>query len=620
MESSFRGGYAGKVLRVNLSKGSVWTEPLDANMVKLFIGGKGLAAAMLYGELKPYIDPLSPENKLLFVTGPLTGASIRGTKVTVATKSPLTGTFLDSSVGGKVGPNLKFAGYDALVVEGRSDKLVYLWVDDEDVEFKDARHLQGKSTSETERSVKKEVGDLAVGVASIGIAGEKLVRFACVISDYWRAAGRGGSGAVMGSKNLKAVVVRGTKGLKLAEPKAYLEAMRNSINAIHTAPTISWRMSTGTTTAMAKYSEAGMLPTRNFQSGVFEGINEINDVAMRSKVVIADKGCYMCPTGHCNFSVVRSGRHAGVVSGGPQYETLALIGSNCGVSDIDAIVRANYLCNEYSLDTISTGGVIAFAMECYERGILTSSDVDGVDLRFGNAEAMATMVEKVARREGVGDLLAEGVLRASKKIGKGSEGFAIQVKGLEAPGYSPRASLGTSLGYATADRGACHLHGAILSDDEVAGFDRYNVEEPTRVKAIKSGQDMSAVVNSLGICAMGAGQTRYPDFMSTVVGRQLSGEEYAKIGERVCNLIRAFNVREGFSRKDDTLPRRVMEELMPDGPAKGFRVTEAALNRMLNEYYDLRGWSRDGYPMESKLQEMGLEFVIKDQRRVGKLG
>jgi len=363
-----------------------------------------------------------------------------------------------------------------------------------------------------------------------------------------------------------------------------------------------------------------MLPTRNFQSGVFEGINEINDVAMRSKVVIADKGCYMCPTGHCTFSIVKGGPYASIACGGPQYETIALLGSNCGVSDMDAIVRANHLCNEFSLDTISTGGVIAFAMECYERGILTKDDTDEIDLRFGNAEAMVIMVEKIAKRKGIGDLLAEGVLRASKNIGKGTESFAMHVKGLEIPGYSPRGSLGNAIGYATSDRGACHLHGAIMPDEEVAGFDRYSVEESSRVGIIKVGQDINSVLNSLGICVMGTGQTRYTDFMSSVVGWELSGEEYAQIGERIYNLTRAFNVREGFSRKDDTLPRRVMEQPMPEGPAKDFRITEEALNRMLEEYYELRGWSRDGYPTERKLLELSLDFVIEDLRKLGRVG
>ncbi|UCC33250.1 MAG: aldehyde ferredoxin oxidoreductase family protein, partial [Candidatus Bathyarchaeota archaeon] len=447
-----QGGYVGKILRVDLSHKKTSSEDLNTQWARMFIGGKGLGAKYLFEELKPNTDPLSPENVMIIMTGPLTGTTAPcASRYAVLTKSPLTGAFLDCYVGGYLGAELKFAGFDAAIITGKAKKPTYLWIADGTAEFKDAKDLAGLDIHETEKRIKEDLEDKEVKVAAIGPAGENLVKMACITMDLYRHAGRGGAGAVMGSKNLKAVAVRGHQGVSVPKIEDFIALSKEITKGDVLTPDNEWAKIDGTPGFLRMVQEAGILPTRNFQMGVFEHVNKIDEVAIK-KMLVRRRACYGCPLGCGNLTQVKEGPFAGTIVEGPEYETLAMAGANCYISDLDAIARYNLLCDQLGLDTISTGDAIAFAMECYERGIITEKDTNGLELAFGNVEAYIKMPELIAHRESIGDILAEGVSRAAEKIGKGSDRFTIQAKGLEYPGYDPRGSIGMALAYAVSDR------------------------------------------------------------------------------------------------------------------------------------------------------------------------
>ena len=605
-------GWHGKILRVNLTSERVLVEAIDFQTAKDFIGGRGWAIKYLYDEVNPTVDPLAPENKIIFATGPLTGTPApTGNRYMVVTKAPLTGALACSNSGGVFPTEMKRTGFDLFIFEGRADKPVYVWINDEQVEIRPAEHLWGKTTHETEDILLEET-DPRAKVACIGPAGERLVKIASIMNDKHRAAARSGVGAVMGSKNLKAVVVRGTQKVALAEPdqmKKVCKLVRDEVN--RDVKKGSSLREYGTAYVPIVTNEIGILPTRNFQTGVFEGVEGITGVVLKEKYLIRAKPCYGCPIACGRLTRVEHPVYGGEGEG-PEYETIAALGSACGVGDMAAIAKANYLCNELGIDTISTGTTIACAMEMYEKGILPESDV-GSPLRFGDADVVIDMVARIAYREGFGDTLAEGSYRLAEKYGHPE--FSMTAKKLEFPGYDPRGAKGMGLLYATSNIGASHMAGD-LAYPEVFGvpekIDPLAIEEKPRL--IKRFEDAFAVIDAAGLCVflsvrylfdpdVNLWPTRLTQLMNHATGAGYTEETLLRAGERIFNLERLFLLKAGFTREDDTLPQRMLEEPMPDGPAKG-RVVE--LDVMLPEFYQLRGWDENGAPTDAKLAELGM--------------
>ncbi len=611
------GGYLGKILRVDLSKSKITTQELKEEVQKKYLGGSGLAARILYDELKPGIDPLGPENKLVFATGPLTGTKIPSSgRHLVAAKSPLTGIWGEATSGGFWGAELKFAGFDAIVVEGKSNKPVYLWIKDGEAELKDANKIWGKNVYQTEDIIWETLGDNKIIVSSIGPAGEKLVKISCIVNDRDRAAGRCGLGAVMGSKKLKAIAVRGTKEIPVEDPEKLKENAKKFREALKANFMIEGVTNQGTNSATASLNMMGTLPTQYYREGVFDQADKIDGNALQ-QITTKKFACYGCPVacgrGHVE---VKTGPYAGTAGGGPEYETIAAFGSLCMNSELGSIVKAGIICDQLGMDTISSGNIVAFAMECYEKGILTDKETEGLKLNWGNHEALVKLVEKMGMKEGIGETLSEGVRNASKKLGKESEKFAMHVKGLETPLHEPKGYKGLGLGYATSNRGACHLRPASQLVEMMAtarpelGFDKvsgaYDVEGKGLV--IKGLQDFKTTVDSLVLCSFIYDLYAYlPDELAKMctaaTGYDFGVADLVKIGERIFNLKRLFNVREGISKKDDRLPKRFLEEKTTKGPTAGQTVE---LEPMLNEYYAARGWDDNGIPTKKKLSELGL--------------
>lgn len=600
------GGYAGRALEVDLTANMVDIVNLKEEDVRKFIGGKGLGAKMLSYRLPARIDPLSPENIIIFITGPLTGTlTPTSARWCVVTKSPLTGIFLDSQVGGHFGAKMKFANFDYFLVKGKAQKPVYLYVNNDGGQLLPADNLWGLGVHETEAKLKQKYPNASVG--AIGPAGEQLVKIACITSDTYRQAGRGGAGAVMGSKNLKAVVVEGSGKIKFADKESFTKLAKELGQMVLKHPFMAIRRNLGTPLWVRKSNNGGFLPTRNFSSGYFEKADDISAETMKKRIVERNKACFNCTIACGKFSRVKEGKYKGIVVEGPEYETLALMGANCGINSLEAIAKANLLCDDLGLDTISTGNIIAFAMECNEKGLLKQTD--GLDIKFGNDVALVELVRKIAYREGIGDMLAEGVKSAAESIGQGSDSFAIHVKGLELPGYEPRGTWGMALAYATADRGGCHqraftpgaeLDGIIprFSTDKVAGF-------------VKSVQDERSSCFSLVVCDfVPLSVEDCVNLLNAATGFSMTTTEYLTIGERIWNLARIFNLKEGISREDDRLPLRFHQEKLPDGPTKGQIIPIEDFNRMLDEYYQFRGWDANGVPTKEKLSALGLTNIV----------
>lgn len=627
-------GYIGKILRINLTTNRVSQDQLLEDDLKKYVGGRGFAIRILFEELKPGIDALGPENKLVYATGPLTATGFPlNSRWIVAAKSPLTGIWGESTCGGSFAVQLRKAGYDTLLVEGAASSPVYINVLDDRVEIKDASALWGKATLETEVAIAHDLGlkerrEDNPAVLCIGPAGEKLVKIAAVMHTAHRAAGRTGLGAVMGSKKLKAIAVRGTRKVQVAEPQKIKEITKKVLSECMTNKTLLRFSKYGQADFVDSLQEMGMLPTKNFQKGTFEHFRNINGEAMANTILKRRATCSQCPVACKREVEVLEGPYAPVDPGygGPEYETLASLGSLLLINDLKAISKGNQLCNAYGLDTISTGVIIAWLMECYERGIISESDIDGIQASWGNIEATLMLIEKIAKRDGVGDLLAEGIRKAAQKIGKGSKRYAMEIKGLEVPMHEPRVKKGLGLSYATSIRGACHMqafHDPSFEQENIApeigiskALNRHDTSRK-KVKAIKLSQDWVAVTNSLLLCTspawVGFNYTR-PAFiieaLNAITGWKFKPSDLMVVGERINNLCRCFNSREGISRKDDYLPPRFTEDPLPDGPSKGQRISKKELENMLNEYYELRGWDKEtGKPTKQKLKELDLEFA-----------
>ena len=609
-------GWQNRILRVNLTTGETRTEPLVTEWVQQYLGGRGLATKYLWEGMDPATDALAPENMLIFATGPLTGTmASTGGRFTVVTKAPLTNAIACSNSGGKFGAELKLAGYDMLIVEGKSAKPVYLSILDDKVELLDAEPYWGTTVWHTEETLKEKHQDPQIKVASIGVSGEKGVKYACIVNDLHRAAGRSGVGAVMGSKLLKAVAVRGSRGVSVNDPAAFMSATVDTKAKLEASSDRKGLTDYGTNAMIDTMNEFGGLPTDNFRKVQFEGTENINPEAMATANenghtnLITNKACFGCTIGcgriahidQDHFSV-RDRKEYWHASGGLEYETAYALGPVIGVDDIDALTFAGYLMNEHGMDPISFGVTLAAAMELYDLGVIDKSVTDGVELKFGSAEALTIMAEKTGKQEGFGIDLGLGSKRLCEKYGRPE--LSMTVKGQEFAGYDSRALQGMGLGYATSNRGACHLKHDVFAEDmeDQSGKGK---AEPCKVS-----QDKIAMVDSTGVClfTMAAWDTgEFQQLINTACDGGAAGhwsnERLMETGERIWNLERQFNLAAGLTKADDSLPERLLKEPSPSGVAKG-RVS--ALDTMLPEYYQLRGWSNDGIPTSETLGRLGI--------------
>ncbi len=620
-------GYSGKILYINLTKGCIEVKEPNEVFYRRYLGGEGFVAYTLLKEVGPGIDPLGPDNVLVFATGLFTGAPIGGSgRQSVGAKSPLTGGFGESEAGGFWGVELKQAGYDAVIIRGASEKPVYLWIHPNGVELRDASGLMEKPTAVVQQLIREELGDKRIRVAQIGPAGERLVRYACVVFDVTRAAGRTGMGAVMGSKNLKAIAVRGTQRVALAHPEVVRESARWLSENLEKL--VGRRKALGTAGCLLPQQYTNSLPTLNFQAGEFSGAEEISGERMAETILVDRDSCYACPI-YCKRVVeVDKAIKVDRAYGGPEFETIGAFGSMCGVSDLEAIAKANELCNAYGLDTISTGVTISFAMECFEKGILTLADTHGVQLRFGNADASLQMIEQINNRTGLGKLLGEGSYRAAQAIGKGAEDLVMHVKGQEIPQQEPRAHHGMGLGYAVSPTGADHVHN--IYDQSYTDADSpkmksvaalgileplpYDTLNPAKVRLFRYEVDWLHMLNCIGLCIfLPYEYDRVNDILRGITGWNISVWELMQVGERVLNLARLFNARQGLFIDKDTLPKRFSDPLKSKTvPLKG--IDQEELQQAVKTYYAMMGWDPlTGAPSQSKLQELDIEWAAESE-------
>ena len=596
-------GYNDCILRIDLSTGAITRQPLPGEEVmRLLQGGKGLGAYLLYKEIPAGIDPLSPENPLILNVGPLTGTTApTAGRFGSTTKSPATGTYSDAYCGGYFGQTMKYAGYDAIIISGAAPEPVMLVIDNEQVEIRPAGHLWGKTISQASEALREEYGTEYQSLV-IGPPGEKLANIASIFNET-RALARGGVGAVMGSKMLKAIVARGTGTVQVADRKKFDRALQLAQRAIRMSSAISRMSADGTANILEFVNVVGALPTRNFQSGQFEQAGEISGAAFSENSWAKKYACFGCPIACSKITKPVDGK----VIEGPEYETIYAIGSNCAIGERDAIIQLTWLCDEYGIDTISAGGIIGFAMELFEKGFITPADLDGVELRWGDCQSALAIMEKLAKVEGCGEWLAQGVAAISKRY-PGSEAFAMHVKGLEMPAYHPNAAKGMALGYAISERGACHLRGAPLTE-VLGGANPLTIEGKAHL--FRDHQADSALWNSAVLCCFpgfGMSLKELWQLVNAATGFDYpSAKVFELAGERIATMSRLFNTREGLARKEDTLPARNLTEHMPSGPAKG-QVVE--LDPMLDEYYALVGWDKNGVPTNEQLGKLGLDKIL----------
>ncbi len=616
-------GYHNRILRVNLTNGTIKEENPGEDFYRKHMGGRGIISYYLMKEVPKGADPLGPENLLIFAAGPLTGTPMIGSgRNSVGAKSPHTKGYGDSEAGGYFGAEMKRAGYDAIIIEGQSDKPVYLAIKDEEVQIKNATHLWGKLTNEVEKAIKEEMGDKNARVTQIGVAGENQVLIANVVNDLTHFYGRSGMGAVMGSKNLRAIGIKGTRLPKIKDQSTLTEL--NKVMGKNIKENMKGMTELGTTAIVNSLNAVGGLPTYNFKAGSFEGADKISGETMRDTYLIDNEGCYMC-TVDCKRVVKIDDRYkVNPEFGGPEYETLGSLGSCCGIDDLQAVCKGNELCNALGLDTISAGVAISFAMECYENGILSKEDTDGIDIKFGNGQAMVEMIEKIANKDGFGELLALGCKPAAEKIGKGAMKYAMEVKGQEIPMHEPRLKQGLGIGYMVSPTGADHCHnlhdtvytkmGPGLENMFPLGLNKplpASQLDEEKSHMLKVGSLWRHFSNISELCQFVPwSPSQIEEAMKAVTGWQTSLLEMMQITERAVNLTRLFNLREGFELKDDYLPERFYEPLEGDNPLKGAIVDKKQADIALKAYYNLMGWDENGIPTKAKLAELDLLWAI----------
>jgi len=582
------------VLRIDLTQRKYKTLDLKAEMVYSYIGGKGFGAKTLLDELPAGTDPLSPDNKLVLAVGPFTATSIPTSgRYGLFFRSPLTGFFGESYSGGFFGPEIKKSGYDIVIIEGRASNPVYLHINDDQVTFRDASSLWGKDTHETEDLIKQELGSKRVRVATIGPAGEYLVKFACICNDYWRQAGRCGGGAVMGSKNLKAIAAEGTKKVSVADEDGL---RRMVVEMVRKIPKDLPLTVNGTLGRVDQQNGLGTFPTRYWREGYYNMYKEINAPAMREKIFVKNRGCYNCMLTCGKHCVVRDGEFAGVEIEGPEYETVYCFGGLCMIPDIRAIAKINDVCDRLGIDTMSGGNVIALAMEAYATGRLSGSP----GVHYGNVHETLALCEDIAYRRGLGKLLSEGIKPAAEALGMADE--AIHVKGLEPAGYDPRALKGMGLGYAVSTRGGCHLRSVAYHYESVGAIDRF--ASKGKAEFVVGMEDRVAIIDSAIVCVFARDLFFMWDELCSmyemVTGIKTTKAELTAKSNKIITTARRFNLREGLTRKDDILPKRFMSEPLPEGKSKGSLITPEEMDTMLDEYYTLRGWTKEGIPKESQ--------------------
>jgi aldehyde:ferredoxin oxidoreductase len=604
-------GYCGKVLRVDLGARTSSVEPLREKEVELLLGGRGIAAKYYYDEIGPSVDALAPENKIFFMTGPLTGTPlVSTTKFQLATKSPETRMYLCSNCGGDFGPQLKQAGFDGLIIEGKAAGLTWLSLKDGTLEFHDASAWKGFTSGKTLAALRAAFGETKAGAMSIGPAGERLVRLSYINVDE-RAFGRGAPGAVMGSKNLKGIIVKGTGEISLADPEKVAAIRKAAVTDLKTSRANHTKF--GTPQYVEPLNTLGCMPTRNFQTAFFEDCDKVDAHEMVAHYVKKNYACYRCTVACGKICEVTEGPYKGARAR-TEFETVGLLGPNCGISDFGAIVKANQLCDELGLDTMSAGNAVALTMELFEKGLVTATDTCGIEAKFGSPEALFGIIELIAERRGIGDLLAEGMSGVKKAHPEWAK-FILDVKGMPFAAYDPRGFTGNSLTNGTSSRGACHNVGGwtIRAELQSGKYDRYALEG--KAALVKAAQDSRAYVDSIGMCtvvrgAFGFSETPTGEVLEAVTGYGFTAK-LMEIAQRIYCMERVILNREGIRRKDDLMPDRITKEHIPSGPTKGRILTEEMYDVMLKDYYGLRGWDADGVVTEEVRAKWGLKELLR---------
>ncbi len=618
-------GYADQVLRIDLTTSQITKTPLSSDLIDKFIGGRGFVAKILFDELPADTHPLAPENIFILATGPMSGHFLPSSgKTHFGCKSPATGGYGDSNMGGHLGPALKYAGYDMMILTGKAAKPSILVIEDDRIEIREAKELWGMGSLTAEKLLKEQLGE-EFQIMTIGPAGENLVLFSCITHDFGRQAGRVGIGAVLGSKNIKAVAVKGTGSLPVPDPELLLKEGKKAYQAIRQKPGFKGWTPEGTAGITNWLNKVGAIPTKNFSTSSWDQAEKINGAAILRELKITDKGCYCCPTPCGKYGKAKTKRKQVFVEG-PEFETIGLLGSNVLLNDIHEVAYANYVCDELGLDTISAGVVVSWALECAEKGILTAQDF-GKEIRFSDLDSVVHLLEIIAGREKLGDLLAQGVKIASEKTGQGTEDFAIQVKGLEWSGYECRNAPGMMLAYMTSDIGAHHarawvlghdlagtaanVHDLISSGGEAKALPKSDIKN--KAQNVIDSQHLRPLFDLLGICRLqymelGFEVENYETLFEVVTGKKLTWKEMLTISERVWHLTRMISVREikGYGRHMDYPPARFMNEPIPDGPNEGHCITKPEVDQLLDDYYTARGWDKNGIPTETKLKRMDL--------------
>ena len=596
-------GMKGKLLRVNLTTKESRVEVIDSKLWETFVGGRGLGAYYLTKEVPPNVGPLSPDNKLIFMNGPLAGTLIPGNnKICVTFKSPLTNTYSNSLCGGHWGPELKFAGYDGLIIEGKAKNPVYISIKNDKIEFKSAEKLWGKLIPESESLLRKELGDdKTIQIALIGPAGEKLVNYACITAGLYREFGRGGAGAVMGSKNLKGIAITGSTDVKVANPEEVFQLGKELIRDLRESRGGKVRRQYGTMELVERVNNAGFWITRNFTEGYFEEGYKLEGKRMREEIIIGDSSCFGCPIGCGKRTYIRTKNNEKFLMEGPEFETVGMLGSNCGISSWETLLKASKICDTYGFDTINAGACVSMVMEAFESGKLTLEDTDGIEMSFGNDETLLKTLEKIGRREGLGDILARGLVEASKilKI----EELAMHSKGQSFPVYDPRGAKGMALTYATSPKGAHHMLATTFGAELSTGT-RFEIKGKGNLE--RDHQFSMAIVDSIALCSTMRAGIPLDDLLkayTTVTGIDHDITSFLKAAERIINLERMYNINLGMDRRNDTLPKRFLEGSLPSGESKG-QIVE--LDALLDDYYNVMGWNSNGVPKEEKLKELEL--------------
>ncbi|MGM0689130.1 MAG: aldehyde ferredoxin oxidoreductase family protein [Bacillota bacterium] len=607
--------YMGKLLYIDLDTVTSYDLPLEQGLIDDFVGGKGFGAKILYDLLPAGCDPLSSQNLLMFMAGPLTGTLAPAMRGCVVTKSPLTGTFTDSYFGGHFAQEIRYCGYDGIIISGAAAEPSYIWIDDGKVEIRSAENIWGLNTFATVEKIRSIMGDCTVKTACIGPAGEKMVSFALINCEFNRHAGRAGTGAVMGSKKLKALVLRGRHTITPADPAAFCDALDQAYRELAEDETIGFFNTDGTAGSIDFANEEQLLPAYNYCNGVFKDAGGLNAEAQRKQFWTRNTACAGCPIACGKIGSIRRGRHRGLISDVVEYETAAMVGSNLGIGDIREVAYLVKKCDALGLDGMSAGGVVGFAIEAFQKGLINRTDTDGHELQFGDAATVEFLLEAIASRAGMGDTLANGVKAAAEEIGGGASDFAVHIKGLESPAWGPRSVPGMGLALATADRGGCHQR-AFPILYEIGGewkgkqVDRLSLDDKGEI--VVHLQNYLAALDTLIKCDFaqyGIKNITYCSMLEAATGDRWGVEKLMHLGDRIWNQIRLFNLREGFTRADDTLPRRFTEESLPEGPFKGERIKLSDMDRLLDDYYSVRGWDKTGRPTDRKLAELGLDLM-----------